>query len=164
MESDLHSSGTPFQAYAITFSKGTLGRVTWEAYKYYFEHLPVSLQVPRSFQRKGTRAKALGLDQLQSGTPTGYAKSTQHGPDPPENIYRIRCSSTTRRSGATMEDTNPGIHVAAQYDHPDKGWAGPTTPKRTHLDYLRHKTSRSFQSDKDNILFTLNGRDLIVIN
>ena len=51
--------------------------------------------------------------------------------------------------GISVEDTNPGIHVAVQYGHPDRGWAGPSTSRRTRLDYLRHKTSRGFQSNKD---------------
>ena len=48
-----------------------------------------------------------------------------------------------KHSGATVEDVTPGIHVAAQYGHPDKGWAGPTTPDGIHTDYLLRKTSRS---------------------
>ena len=53
----------------------------------------------------------------------------------------ICCSSTVKRSGATVEDVTPGIHTAAQYGHPNRGWAGPTTPDGIHSDYLPHKTS-----------------------
>ena len=44
----------------------------------------------------------------------------------------------------TVEDVTPGTHTVAQYGHPDRGWAGPTTPSGMHPDYLLRKTSRSF--------------------
>ena len=50
------------------------------------------------------------------------------------------CGSTTRRSGATVEDTNPGTLTTAQYGHPDRGWVGPATPRRTRAGYLWLKT------------------------
>src|SRR5438552_1133866 len=61
-----------------------------------------------------------------------------------KKIYKICCSSTVKRSGATVEDVNPGIQAAAQYGHQDREWAGPTTPSGMHPDYLLRKTSRSF--------------------
>ena len=60
-----------------------------------------------------------------------------------------------------VEDTDPGIHVAAQYGYPDRGWAGPATLRRTRLNYLRYKTSSRLRIS---ILFTLHGRDFVVIN
>ena len=39
----------------------------------------------------------------------------------------------------SVENTNPGIHVAAKYGHLDRGWAGPETPRRTRQDYLGYK-------------------------
>ena len=50
-----------------------------------------------------------------------------------------------------MEDVTPGIHAAAQYGHPDRGWAGSTTPSGMHPDYLLGKTSRSFYQNRDRI-------------
>ena len=47
-------TGHAFQAYAFIFTEDMPGHVTQETY---IEHLPVSLEVSRSFQRKGTRAK-----------------------------------------------------------------------------------------------------------
>ena len=53
----------------------------------------------------------------------------------------VRARPSGRGKGLeVVEDTNPGIHVAATYGHPDRGWAGPETPRRTRLDYLRYKT------------------------
>ena len=46
-----------------------------------------------------------------------------------------------KRSGATVEDVTPGIHTVAQYYHPDRGWAGPTTLDGIHMDYLLRKIS-----------------------
>ena len=40
-----------------------------------------------------------------------------------------------------MEDVTLGIRTAAQYGHPDRGWARPTTPDGIHMDYLLRKTS-----------------------
>src|SRR5438105_3238310 len=40
-----------------------------------------------------------------------------------------------------VEDVTPGIHTAAKYGYPDRGWAGPTTPDRIHTDYLLRKSS-----------------------
>ena len=58
-----------------------------------------------------------------------------------ENIYKICYSSTVKRSGATVEDVTPGIHIEVQYDHSDRGWAGPTTPDGMHSDCLLRKTT-----------------------
>ena len=44
----------------------------------------------------------------------------------------------------TVEDVNSGIHVVAQYNHSDRGWARLTTPRGIHSDYLLRKISRSF--------------------
>ena len=93
------------------------------------EHLPVSLQASRSFLKEG-----------HSGKAHGEAKALGESHAPIGMIYKICCSSTVKRLGGTVEDITP----AAQYGHPDRGWAGPTTPKGIHPGYLLRKTSRSF--------------------
>src|SRR6266540_6584304 len=97
------------------------------------EHLPASLQASRSFLKEG-----------HSGKAHDEAKALGEIHAPVGNIYKICYSSTEKCSGATVEDVTPGIHVAAQYGHPDRGWAGLTTPSGMHPDYLLRKTSRSF--------------------
>ena len=56
------------------------------------------------------------------------------------NIYKICYNSTEKRSGATVEDVTLGIHIAAQYGHPNR-WARPTTPDGIQMDYLLRKIS-----------------------
>ena len=64
----------------------------------------------RNFFKEGTRAnrimklKRSADDMIQSGTST-----------------TICYSSTAKRSGATVEDVTPGIHMEAQYGHSDRG-------------------------------------------
>src|SRR5438105_466388 len=84
------------------------------------------------------------LKEEHSGKKHGEAKALGENHAPVGKIYKICCSSAVKRSGATMEDVTPGIHMAAQYDHSDRGWAGPTTSRGIHPDYLLRKTSRSF--------------------
>src|SRR5438105_15379714 len=75
------------------------------------------------------------LKEEHSGKAHGEAKALGESHAPVGMIYKIRCSSTVKHSGATVGDVTPGIHVAVQYGHPDRGWAGPTTPSGIHLDY-----------------------------
>src|SRR5438876_8192461 len=81
------------------------------------------------------------LQEEHSGEAHDEAKALGESHEPAGNIYKICYSSTVKRSGATVEDVTPGIHMAAQYGHPDRGWAKPTTPNRIHMDYLLRKTS-----------------------
>src|SRR5437763_1762519 len=84
------------------------------------------------------------LKEGHSGKTHGEAKALGESHVPIGNINKICYSLTEKRSGATMEDVTPGIHVAAQYGHPDRRWVGSTTPSGIHPDYLLRKTSRSF--------------------
>ena len=81
------------------------------------------------------------LKEEHSGKAHGEAKALGESHEPIGNIYKVYCSSTVKRSGATVEDITPGIHMAAQYGHPDRGYARPTTLDRIHTDYLLYKTS-----------------------
>ena len=64
----------------------------------------------RNFYKESTRTnrrtklKHSAGDMIRSGTST-----------------MICCSSTVKRSGATVEDVTPGIHTVVQYDHLDGG-------------------------------------------
>ena len=40
----------------------------------------------------------------------------------------------------TVEGANPGYPRGGRYGHPDIGWAGPKTPRRTRMDYSQLKT------------------------
>ena len=69
-----------------------------------------SCEHQRNFYKEGARAngrtklKRSTGDMIRSGTST-----------------TICCSSTVKRSGATMEDVTSGIHMEAQYSHSDRG-------------------------------------------
>src|SRR5438128_9302144 len=84
------------------------------------------------------------LKEEHSGKTHGEAKALGESHAPVRKIYKICCSSTSKRSGATMEDVTPGIHMAVQYGHPDRGWARLITSRGIHPDYLLRKISRSF--------------------
>ena len=73
------------------------------------------------------------LKEEHSGEAHDEAKALGESHEPAGNIYKICYSSTMKRSGATMEDVTPGIHTAAQYGYPHRGWAGPTTPYGIHM-------------------------------
>src|SRR5438105_12066805 len=84
------------------------------------------------------------LQEEHSGEAQNKVKALGESHAPVGNIYKICYSSTEKHSGATVEGVTMGIHAAAQYGHPDWGWARPTTPSGMHPDYLLCKTSRSF--------------------
>ena len=84
------------------------------------------------------------LKEEHSSKTNGEAKALGESHALVGKIYKICCSSTVKRSRATVEDVTLDIHAAAQYSHPDRGWAGPTTPSGMHPDYLLRKTSKSF--------------------
>ena len=67
-------------------------------------------------------------------------------------------SSTTRRSGATVEDTNPGTHMTAQYGYPDGGRAG----RRLLGGYVWDTCGSRHQLDKERTLPALYGEALVV--
>src|SRR5438105_5403338 len=90
-------------------------------------------QFPCKHQGTSTR-RALGRD---SRTKLKHSAGDMIRP----RTSMICCSSTVKRSGATVEDVTPGIHMEAQYGHSDRGWAGPTTPDGIHSDYMPRKTS-----------------------
>src|SRR5437868_4412951 len=74
------------------------------------------------------------LKEEHSGEAQDEAKALGESHEPAGNIYKICYSSTMKLSGATVEDVTPGIHTAAQYGHPDRGWAKPATPSGIHPD------------------------------
>src|SRR5438105_4317017 len=81
------------------------------------------------------------LQEEHSGEAQDEAKALGESHAPVGNIYKICYSSIEKRSGATVEDVTPGIHMAVQYGHPDRGWARLTTPDGIHTDYLLRKIS-----------------------
>src|SRR5438105_4045866 len=53
------------------------------------------------------------LQEEHSGKSHDEAKALGKSHEPAENIYKICYSSTVKRSGATVEDVTPGIHMVA---------------------------------------------------
>src|SRR6266498_1890230 len=78
------------------------------------EHLPVSLQASRNFYKEGSRANSRTKLRRSAGNTIRSGTST-----------KICCSSTVKRSGATVEEVTPGCPHGGPI-HSNRGWAGPT--------------------------------------
>src|SRR6266540_5723250 len=95
------------------------------------EHLPVFLQASRNFYKEGSRAnsrtklRCSAGDMIRSGTST-----------------KICCSSTVKRSGATVEDVTPGYPHGGPLHSLEQG-VGRANQLQDglHQDYFLRKTS-----------------------
>src|SRR6266508_3626308 len=83
------------------------------------EHLPVSLQTSRNFYKEGSRVNNTTKLRHSAGDMIRLGTST-----------KICCSSTVKRSGATVEDVTPGYPHGGPIRSLGRGWAGPTNSRR----------------------------------